>query len=118
MLAMTIVAHLILLMSVRLCLFFFQFSMYLLYYLYLFPDSAIVYVECLLKTYATTIAITGGNLLLPFLFSYLTHFEEYDPKTQLMIDLVRNIVIRLSGLMVIIGGHINSNKSVPPRVYL
>ena len=92
--------------------------MYLLYYLYLFPDSAIVYVECLLKTYATTIAITGGNLLLPFLFSYLTHFEEYDPKTQLMIDLVRNIVIRLSGLMVIIGGHINSNKSVPPRVYL
>ena len=32
-----------------------------------------------------------------------------------MIDLVRNIVIRLSGLMVIIGGHINSNKSVMPH---
>ena len=80
-------------------------------------DSAIASAECYLEQYATTIAITVGNLLLPFLFSYLTHFEEYDPKTQLMIDLVRNIVIRLSGLMVIIGGHINSNKSVKQCVY-
>ena len=83
-----------------------------------FLDSAIASAECYLEQYATTIAITGGNLLLPFLFSYLTHFEEYDPKTQLMIDLVRNIVIRLSGLMVIIGGHINSNKSVKQCVYV
>ena len=103
MLAMMIVAHLILSASVRLC------SRYPLYSCILL-DNAIASAECYLEQYATTIAITGGNLLLPFLFSYLTHFEEYDPKTQLMIDLVRNIVIRLSGLMVIIGGHINSNK--------
>ena len=77
---------------------------------YLDVDSAVTSAKCLLNQYATTMAITVGNLLLPFIFSYLAHFEEYDPKTQLMFDLVRNIIIRLSGLLVIIGGHIYSNR--------
>ena len=35
---------------------------------------------CYLQEYATTITITAGNLLLPFLFSYVVEFEEYDQK--------------------------------------
>ena len=65
---------------------------------------------CYLKQYATTIAITLGNLLLPSCFYYLSLLEQYDPKHQLMVDLIRNIVTRLMGLMVIIGGHIQTNK--------
>jgi len=65
---------------------------------------------CYILEYLTTIAITLGNLILPMIFSALSNFEEYDEKSRLMYDLIRNITIRLTGLVVIISGHINSNS--------
>ena len=35
---------------------------------------------CYFQEYATTITITAGNLILPFIFSYVIEFEEYDQK--------------------------------------
>merc|ERR1719495_2223825 len=66
--------------------------------------------KCYILEYLTTIAITIGNLILPMIFSFLSNFEEYDEKSRLMYDLIRNIIVRLIGLVVIIIGHISSNS--------
>lgn len=43
-------------------------------------ENAFSTATCYFQEYATTITITAGNLLLPFLFSYVVEFEEYDQK--------------------------------------
>ena len=65
---------------------------------------------CYLYQYATTITITSANLLLPFIFSYIIEYEEYNPKTKMIVDITRSIMIRLSGLLVMIYGLLDRNK--------
>ena len=72
-------------------------------------DNAFSSAQCYIEQYATTIAITLGNLMLPFLFSIMSNYEDYDQKNQLLVDLFRNITMRLVGLAVIIFGHISTN---------
>ena len=86
---------------------------YLIKYLckrFSFSDTATSFAFCYIEQYATTITITMGNMILPIIFSFIIVYEEYDPKVRLMVDLSRNILIRLLGLLVIIAGHIDSNK--------
>ena len=72
-------------------------------------DNTFSAAKCYIEQYATTIAITMGNLILPFLFSIMSNYEDYDQKNQLLVDLFRNITMRLVGLAVIIYGHISTN---------
>ena len=72
-------------------------------------DNTFSAAKCYIQQYATTIAITMGNLILPFLFSFMSNYEDYDQKNQLLVDLFRNITMRLVGLAVIIYGHISTN---------
>ena len=73
-------------------------------------DSSFNTALCYVKLYSTTLTITFANLLLPIIFSIIVTFEEYSPKTLLIVDLTRSIVFRLSGLFVLMIGYIMSNK--------
>ena len=73
-------------------------------------DTAVNTAECNLRLYSTTIAITFANLLIPTIFSFIVTLEEYSPKSQLIVDLTRNIIFRLAGLVVVMITLINTNK--------
>ena len=65
---------------------------------------------CYLYQYATTLTITSANLLLPFVFSYIIEYEDYNPKTKLIVDIIRSIMIRLSGLLVMMFSLLHRNE--------
>ena len=80
---------------------------------------------CYFNQYATTLTITSANLLLPFVFSYLIQFEEYTKKAELFIDIFRSILIRLSGLLVMMFSLLQKNRLTlfslihhPPNLFL
>jgi len=72
--------------------------------------TAVNTAECNLRLYSTTIAITFANLLIPTIFSFIVTLEEYSPKSQLIVDLTRNIIFRLAGLVVVMITLINTNN--------
>ena len=57
---------------------------------------------CAFSPYLMAFTITSLNLVMPFIFSYIISFEEYDPKTRLVIDIGRSIFLRLMSLLVTI----------------
>ena len=65
---------------------------------------------CYFNQYATTLTITCANLFFPFIFSYIVQYEEYNPKTRLFVDIFRSIIIRLSGLLVMIISLLRKNR--------
>ena len=73
-------------------------------------DSALDTAICYLKLYSITIIITIANLLVPIIFSFIVNYEDYSPKTRLIVDLLRSIVFRLTGLVVIMVDYIGDNK--------
>ena len=73
-------------------------------------ESAFDTAVCYIKLYSTTLVITISNLILPIIFSVIVTFEDYSPKTRLIVDLVRSIVFRLSGLCVVMGHYVVDNR--------
>ena len=73
-------------------------------------ESAFDTAVCYLKLYSTTLVITIANLILPIIVSLIVTFEDYSPKTRLIVDLVRSIVFRLSGLCVVMGHYVVDNR--------
>ena len=57
---------------------------------------------CAIFPYLLPFTISGVNLVVPFLFSYIIFYEDYDPKTKLIIDIGRSIFLRLMSLLVAI----------------
>ena len=76
---------------------------------------------CYFFQFATTMTITTANLLLPFVFSYIIQYEEYSPKTRLIVEIFRSIMIRLSGLLVMMFSLLKRNeyviKTTDPTIY-
>jgi hypothetical protein len=62
--------------------------------------SSVKSFACNFYDYLMPFTITSLNLLIPFLFSYIIQYEEYDPKVKLVIDLGRSIFLRLISLLV------------------
>ena len=50
---------------------------------------------CAVYPYLMPLTISGMNLAIPFLFSYIIFYEDYDPKMKLIIDISRSIFLRL-----------------------
>ena len=75
-----------------------------------FVENGSNIIKCYFYQYATTITITSANLLLPFIFSYIIEYEEYNPKTKMIVDITRSIMIRLAGLVVMMGSLLSKNK--------
>ena len=75
-----------------------------------FVENGSTIIKCYFYQYATTITITSANLLLPFIFSYIIEYEEYNPKTKMIVDITRSIMIRLAGLVVMMGSLLSKNK--------
>ena len=75
-------------------------------------DTAFNTAECNIRLYSTTITITFANLRLPIIFSFIVTLEEYSPKSQLIVDLTRNIIFRLAGLVVVMITLINTNRYI------
>ena len=73
-------------------------------------DDAVNAAICYIKKYSQTFTITIANLLIPIIFSYIVTLEDYSPKTRMIVDLLRSIVFRLSGLFVLMVGFIGDNK--------
>ena len=73
-------------------------------------DDAVNAAICYIKKYSQTFTITIANLLIPIIFSYIVTFEEYSPKTRMIVDLIRSIIFRISGLFVLMIGFIGDNK--------
>jgi len=65
-----------------------------------FVENSSTIFMCYVSQYATTMTITSANLLLPFFFSFIIQYEEYNPKTKMIVDITRSIMIRLAGLLV------------------
>ena len=61
-------------------------------------NTAVKTAECNIRLYSTTITITLANFLIPTIFSFIVTLEEYSPKSQLIVDLTRNIIFRLATL--------------------
>jgi len=66
-------------------------------------------IKCYFYQYATTLTITSSNLLLPFFFSFIIEYEEYNPKTRMIVDITRSILIRLAGLLVMMYSLLKKN---------
>lgn len=73
-------------------------------------NTAVKTAECNIRLYSTTITITLANFLIPTIFSFIVTLEEYSPKSQLIVDLTRNIIFRLAGLVVVMIKLIDTNK--------
>ena len=58
--------------------------------------------KCAAYPYYLPLTITFMNLVIPFLFSYIIVYEDYDPKKKLIIDIGRSIFLRLMSLLVAI----------------
>merc|ERR1719447_2090651 len=50
---------------------------------------------CAAYPYLLPLVISGGNLIFPFIFSFVIFYEDYDPKMKLIIDISRSIFLRL-----------------------
>merc|ERR1712172_258267 len=58
--------------------------------------------KCAVYPYYLPFTISSMNLIIPFLFSYIILYEDYDPKKKLIIDIGRSIFLRLMSLLVAI----------------
>ena len=58
--------------------------------------------KCAVYPYLMPFTISSMNLVIPFLFSYIIVYEDYDPKKKLIIDISRSIFLRLMSLLVAI----------------
>ena len=75
-----------------------------------FVENGSTIIKCYVYQSATTILITSANLLLPFFFSFIIEYEEYNPKTRMIVDITRSIMIRLAGLLVLMFSLLQKNK--------
>ena len=64
---------------------------------------------CNIAPFILSLTITSVNLIVPFLFSFIIQYEEYDPKTKLVIDITRSIFLRVISLLVAIFTIISNN---------
>ena len=58
------------------------------------------YIKCLIIEYLPSIVVTFSNLLAPFVFSRLITLEEYEANTTLLLNLARNIFLRMASVLV------------------
>merc|ERR1711990_649773 len=66
------------------------------------PEDYISSFKCVAYPYYLPFTITSLNILIPFVFSYIIAYEDYDPKKKLIIDISRQIFLRLMSLLVAI----------------
>jgi hypothetical protein len=63
-------------------------------------DHLIDDIQCFLIEYLPSIVVTLANITIPFLFTIIIEFEEYEPNTKLFLNLSRCIFLRLASLLI------------------
>ena len=74
-------------------------SVQLFHFIYI--KYIVYFCRCFMYEYLPSITVTGGNLLLPFIFTILIRMENYSNKNmELFFNLSRCIALKLASLMV------------------